>query len=221
MESSIKPVSLKDNIPFRCRRCSACCRDLEDQLMLEPPDAYRLGQHLRKSGEMVEIEDVYAKYTHAAVLVEGVPIFLMNTVGPNHACIFLKGNRCTIYSARPRVCRLYPFSVYPKRPEEFQYLQCLDGHTAHCSGGTVCTQDWFRQNLSEKDRTFLQKEAGYLAEMGQILHSAGPERQREWLFSILFYRYYNYDLERPFLEQYQRNHQELLNRLRQNERKEQ
>ena len=57
--------------------------------------------------------------------------------------------------------------------------------------------------------------------MGQILHSAGPERQREWLFSILFYRYYNYDLERPFLEQYQRNHQELLNRLRQNERKEQ
>lgn len=64
--------------------------------MLEPPDAYRLGRHLRASGAVAEIEDVYAKYAHVSMLAEGIPIFLMNTVGADHACVFLKERRCTI-----------------------------------------------------------------------------------------------------------------------------
>ena len=50
--------------------------------------------------------------------------------------------------------------------------------------------------------------------------SCSSEKRREWLFPLLFYRYYNYDLERPFPEQYERNHRELLDHLRQNGRKE-
>lgn len=44
--------------------------------MLEPLDAYRLAQHLKRSGAVAEMEDVYAKYAHAAVLAEGYPMWL-------------------------------------------------------------------------------------------------------------------------------------------------
>ena len=88
MGTLTKPLSLKDQVSFQCRLCGDCCRGLEGQLMLEPPDAYRLGRHLRASGAVAEIEDVYAKYAHVSMLAEGIPIFLMNTVfqyiHPNH-----------------------------------------------------------------------------------------------------------------------------------------
>ena len=76
METTIRSVFPNDRIPFQCRRCGSCCRDLEDQLMLEPLDAYRLAQHLKRSGAVAEMEDVYAKYAHAAVLAEGYPMWL-------------------------------------------------------------------------------------------------------------------------------------------------
>ena len=43
MGTLTKPLSLKDQVSFQCRLCGDCCRGLEGQLMLEPPDAYRLG----------------------------------------------------------------------------------------------------------------------------------------------------------------------------------
>lgn len=221
MDNTVRQVSPKDRIPFQCRHCGACCRGLEDQLMLEPLDAYRLGQHLRRGGERVDIEDVYAKYAHAAILTEGCPIFLVNTAGAENACVFLRGNRCTVYAARTRACRMYPFSATPGQPgEQFQYYQCMDAHTEHFAGAMVGVGDWMQQNLSLEDRAFLEKEADYLSRLGLLLHRAGPQRQKEWLFLILFYRYYNYDLEKPFMALYERNHKELLDRLNRNGRKE-
>ena len=214
MGTLTKPLSLKDQVSFQCRLCGDCCRGLEGQLMLEPPDAYRLGRHLRASGAVAEIEDVYAKYAHVSMLAEGIPIFLMNTVGADHACVFLKENRCSVYAARPRACRMYPLSAAPgKLGTPLRYYQCLDVHSGHFSNGTLCVGDWMKRNLNAEDRAFLAMEADYVTRLGLCLHRAGPARQQEWLFSILFYRYYNYDLEQPFLAQYERNHKELLSRL--------
>ena len=95
---------------------------------------------------------------------------------------------------------MYPFSATPGQPgEQFQYYQCMDAHTEHFAGAMVGVGDWMQQNLSLEDRAFLEKEADYLSRLGLLLHRAGPQRQKEWLFLILFYRYYNYDLEKPFM----------------------
>lgn len=214
METSLKYLSPNDQIAYSCKGCGACCRALEEQLMLEPLDAYRLGQHFRQAGEQIDIEDIYARFTHAAMLTEGFPIFLVNTVGAEHACVFLREHRCTVYPARPRTCRIYPLSAVPSEQGiQFQYYQCMDEHAGHFSGETLCVSDWMRQNLIAEDRVFLEKEADYVARLGQLLHRAGPTRQQDWLFPILFYRYYNYDLTQPFQEQYERNHMELLKQL--------
>ena len=63
-----KPVRPKDQVSFRCRLCGNCCRNLENQLMLEPLDAYNLARLLRERGEVSSIGDVYERYAHMDLL---------------------------------------------------------------------------------------------------------------------------------------------------------
>ena len=94
----IKPVKGKERIPFHCQLCGACCRQVEDSIMLEPMDIYLLSRFLRDRGEPIEgPEDLLAQYTHPDVLAERLPIFLLNTEGPENACVFLKDGRCIGY----------------------------------------------------------------------------------------------------------------------------
>ena len=102
----VKPVKDKERIPFHCQLCGACCRQVKDSIMLEPMDIYCLSRFLRDRGEPIEgPEDMLARYTHPDMLAERLPIFLLNTEGPEDACVFLKDGRCSVYEARPRVCR--------------------------------------------------------------------------------------------------------------------
>ncbi len=87
------PVRPEDRVMFHCRRCGNCCRDLEGQLMLEPLDAYHLARCLRERGEASSIDDVYERYAHTDLLEGYLPIYLMNTVGPNNSCAFLQDGR--------------------------------------------------------------------------------------------------------------------------------
>lgn len=216
MTIEVRPVRSKDMVPFACRLCGACCRDLEDKLMLEPLDAYHLARHLRDSRDDISnIEDVYARYTHASFLDGIYPIFLMNTQGEDHACVLLENGRCRVYEARPRTCRLYPFSVDTgTRGRRFAYFQSLDNHKDHFAGRGVSVENWMYENFTREAREFVETENGVLPELGRLLRGLGDDGRRSTLFQLLYYRYYNYDLEQPFLPQYQANQQALLEALR-------
>ncbi len=59
-------------------------------------------------------DDVLLQYCEPTPLTdEGYPIYTLKTVGAEASCVFLQGNYCSIYAARPRTCRLYPFSAGP------------------------------------------------------------------------------------------------------------
>ena len=213
MGTLTKPLSLKDQVSFQCRLCGDCCRGLEGQLMLEPPDAYRLGRHLRASGAVAEIEDVYAKYAHVSMLAEGIPIFLMNTVGADHACVFLKEGACSVYPARPRACRLYPFTVdIGVRGHDFNWYQCMD-RPFHFSGGKVLVKDWFYRNFSKEERAFVLQEWKNVPEIGNLIRNLDGSALDAAHLDILLMRYTYFDQEQPFLPQYERNTEELLRRL--------
>ena len=47
------------------------------------------------------------------------------------------------------------------------------------------------------------------------MRSISPELCKQMTFQVLFYRYYNFDLDQPFLEQYAQNTRLLLEKLRQ------
>lgn len=178
--------------------------------MLEPLDAYRLARYLRGQGESVSgTEDVLARYTHAAWLTERFPVFLLNTVGDLDACVFLKGGRCSVYEARPHVCRMYPFSVAPgKRGRDFLYFLCTE-KPHHFSDGMVTAKDWLSQNFLKESRDALKADYDALPAIVGNIQTMGAEMFQGLLFRFLYYRYYNYELEEPFLPQFRSNLEQL------------
>ena len=111
MNEQIVPVSGNQKIAFQCQRCGACCRHVENKVMLEPYDVYLLALHFQSEGQAVRPEDICAQYAHPMPLEPYFPIFLLNTAGEDQHCIFLNGNHCSVYARRPRACRMYPFTV--------------------------------------------------------------------------------------------------------------
>ena len=203
-------VRPKDWVPFRCRLCGNCCRNLRGNLMPEQIDAYRLARFLRERGEVEYMEDFYTRYTYPDMLEGFFPVFLINTVDPDDSCVFLKDGRCSVYEARPRVCRLYPFTAFPgQRGKAFHFFQCMDSNSAHFSDGKILVKDWMYQNFSREDREFLTAESDTLIELGRLLKAMSTDGRKENLFQILYYRYYNYDLDQPFMPQYKENTEEL------------
>lgn len=203
-------VRPKDWVPFRCRLCGNCCRNLRGNLMPEQIDAYRLARFLQERGEVEYMEDFYTRYTYPDILEGFFPVFLINTVDPDDSCVFLKDGRCSVYEARPRVCRLYPFTAFPgQRGKAFHFFQCMDSNSAHFSDGKILVKDWMYQNFSREDREFLTAESDTLLELGRLLKAMSTDGRKENLFQILYYRYYNYDLDQPFMPQYKENTDEL------------
>lgn len=211
----VRPVRSKDWVTFHCQRCGACCRHLEHKVMVESLDAFRLAKFLKQRGDAITgMDDVLDQYTAPVPLEEGYPIFVLQVSGPDDACIFLKDGRCNVYEARPRVCRLYPFTVSPGTKErDFEYLLCTEA-PHHFTDGRVLVNDWMYQNFKREDKEFVKREYNSARDIGRYLRQFGSSRLREALFPVLYYLYYHYDLQKPFLPQYDRNLDHLAKKLR-------
>lgn len=95
---------------FRCRQCGACCQgeELEGRVIVSPPEIDRI---IEATGlEMREIVVPYPEYIES---VEGRRFtFEWCLKNEGGKCIFLaEDGRCSIYSARPWICRTYPFAL--------------------------------------------------------------------------------------------------------------
>lgn len=205
-----RDVALNEKVLFRCQMCSQCCRDLENRVMLEPIDIYYLTRYLREQGKpVIGPEDMLADYARAIWLEDVFPIFTLNTVGELNDCIFLKEGRCSVYEARPHVCRMYPFSAAPgEKGRNFRYLLCTE-RPYHFSDGIVIAKDWFSQNFSKETRDALKADYDALPTIGQDIRDMGKERFKKHLFQFLYFRYYNYELDEPFLPQFLSNLEKL------------
>lgn len=149
-------VHAKDCVDYQCRRCGQCCRHIKDAVMVESLDAYRLAKYLRtREPNICTIDEVLSQYCEPMPLANDCfPIFVLKTTGTDDSCIFLKGGLCSIYDARPRTCRLYPFSVGPgERGRDFEYCLCFDRNQQyHFNGGKVSVKDWFYRNFPRMEK---------------------------------------------------------------------
>lgn len=203
------PVRPQDNFNFQCSGCGDCCRNVNDAIMLESLDVFRIAQYFKEMGNPVqEIEEVLAKYTTPIPLTDlGYPIFLLNTVGQDNACIFLKENRCSIQPAKPRTCRMYPLSAGPKDTNDgFDYF-IISQKPHHFIGPKIRTSDWMKENFDAEARIFTSMEYRWAAELGMLMHKLKDKGidDRRWLTSLLFFKYYHFDTDKPFMPQYSEN----------------
>ena len=82
-----------------CTQCANCCRVAS--VSVTERDVERLARYLRISPAKF-VADYTAESDEEGLLLRR---------GPDAACIFLSGNDCTVYEARPDTCQRFPHLV--------------------------------------------------------------------------------------------------------------
>ena len=82
-----------------CTQCANCCREATAKVTARDVD--RLARHFRVKPERIRAEYVVPDEEEEFVLRRR----------EDGECVFLSGNLCTVYEARPDVCQRYPHLV--------------------------------------------------------------------------------------------------------------
>jgi uncharacterized protein len=101
-----------------CRACANCCKVAETDVTKR--DVERLSKYLG-----IKPSAFIAEYTTASAFEQKEPILRRRENG----CIFLEGNDCSIYEARPDTCRDFPHLIRGAGSFESRMWQMVDRAT--------------------------------------------------------------------------------------------
>jgi len=90
----------KDGLRFKCTECGKCCTGPTGFVWLMEQEMANMAAFLSISVDLFK-----RKYTR---LREG-RYALTEIKAQNHACVFLKDKKCSVYPVRPQQCRTYPW----------------------------------------------------------------------------------------------------------------
>jgi Fe-S-cluster containining protein len=111
---------------FRCQRSGNCCSRPEGEVPVGPADVARIAKHLRLSEDAVRSRFLTRRGDR---LIDG----------QGGRCVFLEDGReaaCSIYPARPKQCRTWPFW-----PELLRSPESLREAMRMCPGITPIERD--------------------------------------------------------------------------------
>jgi len=113
----------QERFRFKCLRCGQCCRDSNTIVTVSVSDILAIANHLHLGvDEVLSVLGFYQlsenvpksqieKMVTRPVSTEKGTAFIGLLKGEGGKCIFLnEENLCTIYPARPKVCRTFPFT---------------------------------------------------------------------------------------------------------------
>lgn len=204
-------VTPSTRIRFKCTGCGECCRHVKATVPVDTQDVFRLTRYLCDKGEEIYCMDQFLdQYTDPALLNEcGFFVFFLKSVGENETCILLKDSRCAVHAAKPLACRLYPYMVEPNESGECRYLYSRE-REHHFRGPVIETRSWMKKYFPKEDRTFLQEDYSRSGAIAMLLRRIPNDRKTEALFHFYRLRYSEYDLDKPFLEQFRDNQEKLV-----------
>ncbi len=180
-----------------CRGCSACCEDMEDTIILDPLDVYRLTGRLGCTFD-------HLIGRHVELHVQGgliLPSLKMDE--QTGKCTFLGGDgRCTIHAVRPGFCRIFPLGRYY---EDGDYTYILQIHECPAPNKTkVKLKRWIDTPRLAENRAFINAWHRLQKELQARIKTAGDDvtaRNLNLFFLRTFYRT-PYDGARDFYEQF-------------------
>lgn len=204
-------VTPSTKIRFKCSGCGECCRHVKEGVPVNSQDAFYLTKHLRDLGvDICCIDQFIDQFAVPALLDDcGYFVYFLKSVGENDACIFLNENHCSVQTAKPLACRLYPFMVDPGESGNYSYLYSRE-RTHHFHGPVVETRSWMKKFFQQESREFMRLDYGYTVPIASLLRKIPEERKTGALLHFYRLRYSEYDLDQPFLDQFRRNQENLL-----------
>ena len=204
-----KPLTNRQPVSFQCSACGGCCKNVRDSIALEPLDAFRIIRDKLRNGCTDSADDILWGMAALKELSRGFDVFVLRTVNDSGVCNMLDNNRCTMYSVRPRTCRLYPFTAEPYPDERrIQWYLCTE-QAHHFGKGSVTAREWHKKNMSTEDEEFLYEECRVIPELGETLRNVPEYNLQQAEQYVVVYRYLAYDFSKPFMPQFKENMQLL------------
>lgn len=214
MIKNTRPLKKNEWIKFKCCGCGACCQHVKESVPLESLDAFQLAKHFRSQGNNIKhIDEVLYQYADPVPINEcGYFIYMLKTIGPEDTCIFLKDNRCTVHAAKPRACRTYPLCAEPVETG-FHYHLCTE-QPHHFRGKAIKISSFINRYFTQKDQAFVRLDFLTTIPIADLMHQIPEHKKKAAIMLFLRYKYSDFDLDKPFQEQYEANIRSLLNALK-------
>ncbi len=110
----------KDGLRFTCSQCGDCCTGAPGFVWVNKEEIVNLANLVK-----MEVDDFEDMYVRKVGIRKSLKEF------PNGDCVFFDTERrnCSVYEARPRQCRTWPFWDSNLKSEEAWELTC-----EHCPG---------------------------------------------------------------------------------------
>jgi len=136
------------NLAFTCNKCGTCCGNTAQRtrhILLTKKDAERITAHTKQETA------AFAENADSEPYV-----FEMKKNPETGKCIFHQKNHCSIYMARPLICRFYPFQLTTDAAGT-----CTFTETAECPQIHACTEEgkplnqtYFKKLLQQAQEEF-------------------------------------------------------------------
>ena len=200
-----KPISLKDKFRFTCIGCAGCCRNVKQSVSINSLDIFNIAKHLDKT-----MEEIISEYTEYVWITESLPLPVLKTK-EDDTCIFLESNKCRIHVAKPYVCKIYPLSALPHDNMNKLKYGIASKEEHHFTGKEVSVKEWVNTNMDEDQKELILYEKNTIIAIENRLHKTFLQNEFKRAVSMyLYYKYFNYDMDKPFLPQYKQNTEQLL-----------
>lgn len=179
-----------------CEGCSKCCRGMGQSIQLDPLDVFQMTKSLKVSFEQLLQDKLELN------VVDGVILPNLKMDSKRDCCGFLdKDDRCSIHSARPGICRIFPLGrIYEEGSFEY-FLQ-----TRECTNKKrtkIKVRKWIDVPDIKTNQKFIADWHYLVKDIGKVLKTYDEQTAKKVSMYVLNTFYVAaYDLEQDFYPQF-------------------
>jgi hypothetical protein len=179
-----------------CSGCSKCCHDMVDTIILTPLDMYNITKACGKTAAE------FMKKEMELNIINGIVLPNLKMQEDTNACAFLDENgRCSVHSARPDLCRLFPLGrIY--EGGDFKYFLQTDqcGHVRT----KIKVEKWIDTPEPKKNKPYVLRWHDLLDKAQELVADSGDDifnKRLNMAFLNNFY-FHAYDFDSDFYPQF-------------------
>lgn len=189
----------EDTFHFECKICGNCCRNRSQPILLTGADIYRIACALDIT-MMNAVEDNTVGYIGET---SHIPVLVLKE-RTDGSCRLLRKGRCSVHQNKPVVCALYPLGrFYDFRDKRFHYfVNHITCQPNRKDGKSWTLQEWLDKFKIEETEKMTQAWNRLIGGLTMVTCEMGCDEIKGRLLEVLLSAlYFDYDTDKPYIEQ--------------------